>query len=88
MLWRNTAIGPSSSDLFSLEGSPGSAGGSGGGGSLDGLVGHDSRGKLLLGFLEAGAGGAVQPMDLRGAGVTHGTTAPSSARPAPASKLN
>lgn len=50
----------SRSDAF-LEGSPRHPGG---GGRLHRLVGHDARGQLLLGLLEAGAGGAVHGVHL------------------------
>ena len=51
------------SDGF-LEGAAGGGGGGVGGGRLDGLVGHDARGELLLGLFEAGVRGTVQAMDL------------------------
>lgn len=51
------------SDLL-FKGSLRSSGGGVGSGRLHGTVGHDARGKLLLGPLEAGAGGAVQCVDL------------------------
>lgn len=55
----------SQSDLL-LERFLRSPGGGGSSGSPDRLIGHDTRGELLLGLLEAGVGGAVQRMDLRG----------------------
>lgn len=51
------------SDLL-LEGSLGSPGGRSSSGRLDGLVGHDACGKLLLGLLKTGTGGAVHPVNL------------------------
>lgn len=52
------------SDLL-LEGSLCGPGGGVSGGCLDRLVGHDTRGELLLGSLETGAGGSVRRMDLK-----------------------
>lgn len=51
------------SDLL-LEGSRRGPGGGVGGGRLDRLVGHDACSELLLGLLEAGAGGTVHRVDL------------------------
>lgn len=41
-------------------------GGGVGGGGLNRLVGHDASGELLLGLLEAGAGGTIQRVHLGG----------------------
>lgn len=41
-------------------------GGGVGGGGLNGLVGHDASGELLLGLLETGAGGTIQRVHLEG----------------------
>lgn len=41
-------------------------GGGVGGGGLNGLVGHDASGELLLSLLETGAGGAIQRVHLGG----------------------
>lgn len=41
-------------------------GGGVGGGGLNGLVGHDASGELLLSLLETGAGGAIQRVHLEG----------------------
>lgn len=55
---------------LSFEGPAGGVGGgvgrSVGGRGLHRLVGHDAGGELLLGLLEAGAGGAVQSVHLHG----------------------
>lgn len=54
---------PAPSDLL-FEGSLCGAGGGVSSSRLDRLVGHDARGELLLGLLEAGAGGTIHGMDL------------------------
>lgn len=53
------------SDLL-LESPLSGRGGGSGRRRLDGFIGHDACGELLLGLLEAGARGAVQGVDLRG----------------------
>lgn len=47
-----------------------SRGGGVGGDRLDGPVGHDFMGELLLGLGEAGTGPPVLGVDLRGKGMT------------------